>query len=62
MSPGNQFRGGWAAWMPSRGENDPFFSVPKGSVGLELQGEGDGTVVAAEDVAADTGVANVGGD
>ena len=58
-----QFRGGWAAWIPSRGENDPLYSVPGGSFeGLELQGEGDGAVVAAEDVAADAGVAYVAGD
>ena len=57
-----QFRGKWATWMPSRGENDPFSSVPGGSWGLELQGEGDGAVVAAEDVAADAGAAYVAGD
>ena len=49
--------------MLPRGENGPFSSVPGGTIwGLELQGEGDGAVVAAEDVAADAGVAYVAGD
>lgn len=57
------FRGRCITQVSSGAKNDPFSFVPPGIIwGLEIQGEGDGAVVAAEDVATDTGVANVGGD
>ena len=57
------FRGRRVTRMSPWDQSDPPSSAPSGDqLGLELQGEGDGAVVAAEDVAADASVAYVAGD